>query len=370
MMKKSGKTKRNTPLSAVGKIFVGLFGIGGLISAFLCALSPFVNPSTFVYTAFFGLGFWMILFVNILVLIVLIILKSRKTLMIPIIALLISIPGFIKSFSFGNETNTDADIKIMTYNVSVFRDFKHKSQSVFDVKKKVVGIIKENSPDIVCFQESGSWPNNTAHEFASTLGFEFYKVNKTNGNSIFSKYPIEDVDNLDNDLLDKYIDINKVNINGRTLYVVNCHLNSFKITKEEIEYINDTKNIVKDSEIYGKSLVAKLKNGYEIRTKTSDLLLRHLPDDKEPIVICGDFNDTPLSYTYSRMRFNGFKDAFITSSFGIGKTYCGSLPLLRIDYFWYNNNVTPVFYNTIRCSTSDHYPLLLGLKIGEGEDGI
>ena len=110
-------------------------------------------------------------------------------------------------------------------------------------------------------------------------------------------------------------------------------------SKEEIEYINDTKNIVKDSETYGKSVLYKLRKGFERRTKSTDLLLRNLPEKTQPLIICGDFNDTPLSYTYNKMSEAGLYDAFITSSKGIGKTYCGSLPLLRIDYFWYNDEI-------------------------------
>ena len=63
----------------------------------------------------------------------------------------------------------------------------------------------------------------------------------------------------------------------------------------------------------------------------------------------------------------GLKDAFITVSRGIGKTYCGSLPLLRIDYFWYNDHVYVADYDRIKQTTSDHYPLLISFNIKEAE---
>ena len=112
-------------------------------------------------------------------------------------------------------------------------------------------------------------------------------------------------------------------------------------------------------------MIHKLKSGFERRTQSTDLLLENLPDDTLPLIICGDFNDTPLSYTYSQMSKAGMKDAFITASRGIGKTYCGPLPLLRIDYFWYNDYIEVVDYKRIKQTTSDHYPLIMTFNIKE-----
>lgn len=369
MGKEKEKKRRNTFFQGLGKLIIGICGIVALLSAFLCSLCPLINPSVFVWTAFFGLAFWMIFFANIIILIVLISLKSRRTLLIPIVALLFSIPGIIKSYSFGEPKTDVAEVKVMTYNIGVFRDYKVHSKSVAEVKKSIVNLIKEQNPDIICLQESGKWPRNTAQEFLEMIDYKYYSVNETNGNSYFSKFPIEDVNVFNDVFVRKFVDIKKVKINKEeSFYLVNCHFNSFGISSEEIEYINDTKNIVKDKEVYGKSLIAKLKRGFESRTKSTSLLIEKLPDDDLPLVICGDFNDTPLSYTYNQMRNAGLKDAFITASSGIGKTYCGPLPLLRIDYFWYNECVEIIDYKRIKQTTSDHYPLLMSFKIKVTEE--
>ena len=366
-----GTNKRNTFFQGAGKLIIGICGIAGLMAAFLCSVCPLINPSTFVWTAFFGLAFWMIFFGNIIILIILISLKSRRTLLIPILALMLSIPGFMKSYSFGESNQQEHTVKIMTYNICVFRDYKIQSRKVSEVKQSLVKLVKEQDPDILCLQESGKWPNNTAMEFSKMIGYKYYSVNKNNGNSYFSKFPLENVNSFENENISKFADIKKVNINKNdSFYLVNCHFNSFGISSEEIEYINDTKNIVKDSEIYGKSLITKLTKGFKIRTKNTKLLLDKLPDDDLPLIICGDFNDTPLSYTYNQMANAGLNDAFITVSKGIGKTYCGSLPLLRIDYFWYNNQVDIIDYKRIKQTTSDHYPLIMSFNIKQEEEKI
>lgn len=366
---KTESKRRNTFFQGLWKSIIGVCGLAALFFSFLCALCPFINPSKFVWTAFFGLGFWMIFFANILILIILILLRSRRTLFIPIIALLFSIPGFIKSFSFGESSGGEYQVKVMTYNVAVFRDYKDKSKSVYEVKNSLAKFVKSHGPDVLCLQESGKWPRNRASEFSKMTGYKYYSYNANNGNSYFSKYPIDNVDNFNDKKISKFADIKKIRIDkDNSFYLVNCHFNSFGISEEEIEYINDTRNIVKDSEVYGKSLINKLRNGFKRRTESTESLIESLPDDDIPLVICGDFNDTPLSYTYNCIENAGLNDAFITSSQGIGKTYCGSLPLLRIDYFWHNDNVDVVSYERIKQTTSDHYPLILTFNLGEGKE--
>lgn len=371
MAKGKDRKRRNTFFQGFGKLIIGICGIAALLSAFLCAICPFISPSSFVWTAFFGLAFWMIFFANLIILLILISLKSRRTLLIPILALLFSIPGLVKSYSFGEKSEDAASLKVMTYNVGVFRDFKVESRSVTDVKKTLAKLVKEQNPDVLCLQESGKWVNNSAAEFSKMIGYKYYSVNASSGNSYFSKFPLEEVKTFDNEALRKFADIRRVKVNKEdSFYLVNCHMNSFCISTQEIGYINDTKNIVKDKETYAKSLIAKLMRGFESRTKITEALIEELPDDEFPLIICGDFNDTPMSYTYNQMLKAGLNDAFITASRGIGKTYSGSLPLLRIDYFWYNDDIQVVDYKRIKQTTSDHYPLLMDFNIKQETENL
>ncbi|MBE6335728.1 MAG: hypothetical protein E7066_03500 [Lentimicrobiaceae bacterium] len=356
------KKRNKSFLNILGKFLVSAIGLVAFLSALLCAICPFINPSTFVWTSFFGLAFWIILIANILVLIILISLKARRTLLIPILALLLSIPGFIKSFSFGETSNENASIKIMTFNISNFRDIKIPRNTPSQVEDKIINIINSCNPDIICLQESGKIDDIKAKSLAKKTNTNYFSID--NKNLILSKFPLENIEFFDDDKFYNFADLQKVIIDDSTcFFLVNCHFNSFKISKEEIEYINDTKNLIKESDIYGKSIISKLKNGFEKRSESTKLLLENIPKDHNPIIICGDFNDTPLSYTYNQMKNNGLKDAFISTSFGIGKTYSGSLPLLRIDYFWHNSLIQPIDYKRIKQTTSDHYPLLMSFNI-------
>ena len=66
----------------------------------LCSINPIVIPTSFVLTAYFGLAFWPIFFVNVFLLIILVLLRAKKAVVLPILTLIISILGFLKSYSF------------------------------------------------------------------------------------------------------------------------------------------------------------------------------------------------------------------------------------------------------------------------------
>jgi endonuclease/exonuclease/phosphatase family metal-dependent hydrolase len=75
-----------------------------------------------------------------------------------------------------------------------------------------------------------------------------------------------------------------------------------------------------------------------------------------PVIICGDFNDTPVSYAYHQLTSN-YQDAFECCGNGIGKTLKGKIPAFRIDYVIYDNNFTPLSYQELKVNLSDHYPV-------------
>ncbi|MDD5346625.1 MAG: endonuclease/exonuclease/phosphatase family protein [Proteiniphilum sp.] len=83
--------------------------------------------------------------------------------------------------------------------------------------------------------------------------------------------------------------------------------------------------------------------------------------ETDGIIICGDFNDTPISYAYSRMK-RGLKDAYISTAFGPGITYHQDLFLFRIDYILHNEGLKAFRTKVDRVPYSDHYPLRTHLK--------
>ena len=347
---------------------VGIFAVIGLLSSFLCAINPMISPNHFIVTSYFGVSFWLIFFFNLLILLVLIALKARKALLYPFLAIAIAIPGFLNSYSVKKEHIEPGNIKIMSYNIAHFRDITDNQRDAKSVRADVIEIIKGQNPDILCMQECFLRKTKKIDfiaEFAEQIGCQYYYCTKKMDNFIFSKYPLEDDEFTEHfNEIDDVGFVKLVNAQGLGKFYVECvHLQSFSISKEEIEYLRDAKNYVENSETIGKSLIFKLKEGFQKRTEDTKTIVGNMPQNGLPIIICGDFNDTPLSYTYHQMRNAGMNDAFLQVGSGLGKTYCGRLPLLRIDYFWHSDDIVPMTFTRVTKKMSDHYPIIMTFNV-------
>ena len=81
------------------------------------------------------------------------------------------------------------------------------------------------------------------------------------------------------------------------------------------------------------------------------------------MILCGDFNDTPLSYTYRQLS-RKLTDSFIEKGRGIGNTYIGEFPSFRIDYVLHSPTLYTVGYTREDITLSDHYPIKVKIRKG------
>lgn len=369
----SGKKKRGI----LGRIVVFLLAVlafVGLLAMAMSVLGSYVNPTRFVWLSFFGLGFWVIFLFNLVVLTLLLLMWSRKA-WIAVIAMLIAIPGVMKSFSVG-KSQSGGELRVMTYNVLGFKDQYHDDKSLLEVAADVAKMVKDNNPDVLCIQEFALFMPKTGRDaciagFGEMVGmtYQYYHKKANFGNNIiFSKYPLSA---LDEDIPfakeKEYGAVAKVNAGNKGVFYVLCvHLVSFQLTNNEITVFSETGNSKEQVQEYGKSIIVKLKNAYEKRSKEVAEMLEDIPTDGRPILICGDFNDTPISYTYHQVKEAGFMDGFVKAGRGIGHTYAGKLPLLRIDYVWGNEQIEPISFKRIRHKGSDHYPVMMDFNVQHG----
>ena len=162
-----------------GKLLVFIFALLafiGLVAMALSILNAYVDPNRFIWTTFFGLAFWEILFYNILMLMVLLTLKSRKA-WIAVLALMIAIPGFSKSYSRGKKVETESSIRIMSYNVHNFNHVDGKTEDE-QFANQVIDMVREQAPDILCCQEFSGFKRKTSRQkcieiFSEEAGFQY-----------------------------------------------------------------------------------------------------------------------------------------------------------------------------------------------------
>ncbi len=356
-----------------GKLLVFILSIMafiGLVAMALSVINAYINPQHFIWTTMFGLAFWEILIYNVVILFFLLLLKSRKA-WISVVALIIAIPGFSKSYSMGKKVEADSSIRIMSYNVHNFSHVDGETDRE-QFAYQVMNMVKDQAPDILCCQEFSGFKKGVSRpqcieDFAEVAGFQYIYYNRKSnygGNVIFSKYPIAKVSEDSGFGQENTYGV-MVSVDAGEkgqFHVANVHLLSYMITDNEIDILMCTPER-QNLDTIGKTMLHKLSYAFQQRSDELQKVLQGMPPVGGPIIVCGDFNEPPLSYNYRQMQKAGFVDTFTKVGHGIKPTYAGKLPLLRIDYIWANDGVTPLNFKRRRYKASDHYPIFLDFNI-------
>lgn len=255
-------------------------------------------------------------------------------------------------------------IKVVTYNVRSLKSYPNQNKKVSpEAFKATIGKLM---PDLLCLQEFSLVASNRQPylEALQSLGLKYFCYN-TEENSrltIASRYPIRLIkaQNLGNST-NGYL-IAEVNQKGTKFNVVNVHLRSNSVTGLTNQ-LADEGNL-KEKETWNgiRQVLGRYKRAAVNRSKQAEEIATELKKFKDPVIICGDFNDTGQSYTYRILKENR-KDAFVQSGQGLGASYAGKIPGLRIDYILH----TPAF-QALQCerapaSFSDHHPIVAYLQL-------
>src|SRR5690606_21836141 len=177
------------------------------------------------------------------------------------------------------------------------------------------------------------------------------------GMAIFSKYPIvssgrvADFEQGVNSIV--YADINK---NGRLIRVYNVHLRSFGFQKEDYDFINNPTNALGANASSTKRIGSRMKNAFSIRSQQARSLRLHSEQAEIPVLVAGDFNDTPLSFAVNHVG-RGLQNAFKEKGRGLGVTYNGDFPNFQIDYILASADFEVRNYEIVKRKLSDHYPV-------------
>ena len=98
-----------------------------------------------------------------------------------------------------------------------------------------------------------------------------------------------------------------------------------------------------------------------VRSGQSNLVANEKIKSHYPIILCGDFNDVPYSYTYHTLLSN-LVDGFKEGGDGFMYTYRGMRGVFRIDYIFNDPSMQCVKYYTVEKNYSDHLPVFSKIK--------
>ena len=339
-------------------MFRTLFLFLNIVSAILLAftyLSPYINPLEFRKIPVVGLFYPALLITNIGFILGWIYFKKVKYSVISLVVILlglqhlfslISIPYFQESV-----VTTKEAIKVSTFNIKTFDDIAWKKNSFQPAAiKNITKAFKDS--DYLCTQEV----HYTSRKMLEKE-LKYPYSHGIKGTRIFSKRPflkkgIVDFGKTDNSCT--WVDIP---FESKTVRLYNVHLESNHISPATKEIVKQEEANIKKRIKLLRDMISQYLYRNRLRVQQTEKVLKHIKSSPHPVVVCGDFNDAPLSYIYRRFT-KQLTDGFLQQGKWSGVSFRGYIPLLRIDYILADPSLQFQQYRTLRnIKYSDHYPV-------------
>ncbi|MCL2097415.1 MAG: endonuclease/exonuclease/phosphatase family protein [Bacteroidales bacterium] len=331
------------------------------IGLLLSYISVYISPAKFWLPAFFGLFFMPLLVLNFLLGIAWALLR-RKIAWVNLIALLPAILYLFLFIQVGHNMPepSGSATKLMSYNVHLFSLWdNNRNHSLPNFSK----YIKEENPDILCLQEMATTDTLTVNQAFSQYPYRYYCCSKRKngllfGNVTFSKYPIVNAGEFLFSETSNRCVYTDIVMRGDTIRVYNNHLQSISLNLERTA-LRIRKEELRNEEL--RQVTIKLRTAFMKRAQQVDIISAHITSSPYPAIVCGDFNDTPVSYTYRKMK-GKLNDCFTKAGRGMPSTYRGFWPAFRIDYILCAPSFQTVSYQVPKVNYSDHYPVIVQLS--------
>ncbi|MCC8146599.1 MAG: endonuclease/exonuclease/phosphatase family protein, partial [Bacteroidales bacterium] len=343
------------------------------------AFSNRISPLSSTYIPYLGLFFPFVLAFNILLLFFWVIFRKWLQALTFILVIIVCWGSIRTYFPINPKTKEIPEncIKILTYNVM---RFEHLKKHTKDSPNPIIQYVIDQDPDIVCFQEFGMSLSNKKllmeNDIAKALHkMPYYHIEKLDfphetqmfGLAVFSKFPILSVKPLPIESKYNGSCVFELNIHGKKLTLINNHLESNKISADErSDYYNLTKELdTHKLEAFTHMMFQRLTPAYKLRAIQADMISEVIQNTKNNYtIVCGDFNDTPISYARYKIKGN-LKDAFTESGSGMGITFNRHRFFFRIDYILHSDNIKAYNCTVGNLKNSDHYPVWTYLEFLE-----
>ncbi|MBQ8544805.1 MAG: endonuclease/exonuclease/phosphatase family protein [Alistipes sp.] len=229
-------------------------------------------------------------------------------------------------------------MKVMTYNVRSFIDDNGKRNI-----DSMAAMIRSINPDILCFQEFGF--KDAMDTLLKNMNGLPKSLNRNNlSPAIYSRYPIINAERIDKQKNYLWADLV---VRDDTIRVFNLHLHSTTIRKADKNYIENNEYIDdEESEEQLRSMLTRLTENNKLRASQVDTIKQIINASPYPVIVCADFNDTPVSFTYRKMS-RRLRDTYREQGRGYAHSYRGFYDMLRIDYILCSKEFEVLSYEVI-----------------------
>lgn len=344
--------------AALGMAFIGISGV----------FAPYINPEKWWIPALSGLFMPIIIFANLYLFIFWTICK-KWWMLLPFVAIVCNYNFFTGMFQSPwkkniSYTKNDA-ITIASYNVEGFFWIVRNVQ--YDLRK----IVEEHGIDVLCIQEHCEEPQQDSIAIKERFGLpyrcEYFNRKEAWANfglTIYSRYPIIRYGEIDFNSQKNNSMWADILIKGDTVRVFNNHLQTTDVSINSEKY--KKYQSVKDWKGQARTIVTiveQLKDNFAIRARQSIQVRQIIDTTHYPIIVCGDFNDTPVSFAYNHIAGRDLTDGFRDRGKGYGHSFNGIKGLLRIDFISYNQSFRGLEYLSPKLSWSDHNPIIMKIEL-------
>ena len=324
-----------------------------IVGTLLAYLAPVIDPELTWTISFFGLFYPVLLLSNVVFLLYWFF-KKPKYMWASFICLLIGWSQFLGFISFNSlkEEVEGPSISFMTYNISnASYGYDKKKKNRDEKKQAFINFLEQyKDTDIFCIQEVGDY----AYDILKKTFPDHFIHYKEKGAIIMSKYPFLNKGEVDFGTITNSCLWADINLNFDTIRVYSYHLQSNQISRDAEKFAKQTELDQKQAWYDMKGMLRKFRNHHLQRSRQAEKIVNHGKTSPYKVILAGDLNDPPQSYTYHVLSELG-NDAFRERGSGIGTTYAGKIPLLRIDYVFVDKALAVTSFDIIKDSFSDHY---------------
>lgn len=346
------------------------------VALFMAYRACNVDPVDNAWLPLFGLAYPVILIVNIIFIIIWWY-RERRYIFISLISIIIgfsALSDFIQINFYEEPTADEYDFKVMSYNVKLFGFYEKNSE---ELRAGIFDFIVEEAPNVMCFQEfyhtdfkGGFITRDSLIQIQKAKNYHekythVFRHKQNFGVVTMSEYPIINKGYIpfEGDMNNFCIYSDLLLPSNDTIRVFNAHMASIRFQKEDYKFIEGDNSEQAQSSVWGGTrILQRLQTAFLKRSDQTKVVLEHIKKSPYPTILAGDFNDSPVSYCYNQFRTE-LNDAFHARGAGIGNTYNGSFPSLRIDYTMYSDELDCKDFDVAKIDYSDHFPVVTKFKL-------